>query len=338
MRTAMRFAVFCLTLFLPGAVRASCGAASCPIDTQTFHLADPGRWSIDLTFQYIDQDQPRIGTADAEVGELPSKHDEVRTINRITSLALRYAPSERVQLGVVLPWISRFHEHLAGEHEHEELTGKHGGPHEAGPERWSLEGAGDLALEAQARVWSRDRSSLWLTGALELPTGPDDLDNDDGEIAELPIQPGSGSTDLTVGLAWRGALLRETGLQGALGNTTALPYFLSVTYRRNGEGRENYRLGDEWQANVGGAYPFTRRLEALLQLNARFRGKDSPGETEEDPGFTGGTFVYVSPGAQLSLGEQWAGYLFVQVPVYQDVNRLQLTSSANWLGGLQARF
>lgn len=328
----------CLVLLAPGIARASCGAASCPIDTRAFHVLEPGKWSVDLSFQYIDQDQPRIGTSDAEVGELPSPHDEVRTINRAAALAIRYAPSARWQVGVVLPWISRFHEHIEAE-EHEELAGKHGDhEHEAAPEEWSLQGAGDLLLEAQFEVWSRERSSLWLLGAVELPTGPDDLDNDEGEVAEVPIQPGSGSTDAIVGLTWHGALLRETRLRGSLGNIAELPFFLAATYRRNGTGRDDYRLGDEWQVNAGGAYPFTRWLEALLQLNARFRGKDSPGRTEEDPDFTGGTFVYVSPGARFSWSERWAQYVYVQLPVYQDVNQLQLTSSANWLTGLQVSF
>src|SRR4029077_3829328 len=133
-------------------------------------------------------------------------------------------------------------------------------------------------------------------------------------------------------------VLRQTHIRGPQGNIAALPLFLSATYRKNGKGRDDYRLGDEWQVNAGGAYPFTHRLEALLQLNARFRGKDSPGRTEEDPDFTGGTFVYVSPGARFSWNERWGQYVYVQLPVYQDVNGLQLTSSANWLTGIQTSF
>jgi hypothetical protein len=341
------------SLLLPPAARASCGAASCPIDTHAFNQPDPGSWSFDLSWQSIDQDEPRIGTRSAHVGEIPSEHDEVRTINRAATLAVRYALSKRWQVGVTVPWIDRFHEHIAsgdhhdGEEPLEETAPAHAEAtpaghttehHEAGPERWSLEGAGDVALEAQTRVWSAGRSSLWLGGAVELPTGASDRANDDGEVAELPVQPGSDSTDVVLGLTYRAARLAETAREGMVGHTTALPFFLSASYRRNGKGRDDYRLGEEWQFNAGGAYPFGRRLEALLQLNARFRGKDSPGNTEEDTDFTGGTYLFVSPGLRVEASERWAGYAYVQIPAYQDVNQLQLTSKANWLLGLQARF
>jgi hypothetical protein len=172
---------------------------------------------------------------------------------------------------------------------------------------------------------------------VELPTGLDDLD-EGGEVAELPIEPGSDSTDWILGTILRGSFLQETAREGPLGRTAALPYFVSLSYRRNGRGCDDYRLGDEWQLNAGSAYPLGRRFEALLQVNVRYRGEDSPGETEEDTDFTGGTFLYVSPGLRLSFGERWAGYLYVQVPAYQDVNRLQLTSDENWLLGIQSRF
>jgi hypothetical protein len=344
MRTWLRFSLCVLAALClaPNEAGASCGSASCPIDTHAFNLPDPGRWSLDVSFQYIDQDEPRVGTHSAEVGEIPGEHDEVRTLNRATTLSLRYALSDRFLFGVSVPWVDRFHEHLEGGEPaegHEEVAVKHAGPsHEPVREEWSIQGLGDVLLEGQARVWQSGRTSLWLLGGLELPTGASDLDNGDGEVAELPVQPGSDSVDGLFGATLRGSVLRETAHQGSMGGTVAVPYFAGVSYRRNGKGRNDYRLGDEWQLNAGGAYPVAQRLEALFQVNSRFRGKDSPGLTEEDPDFTGGTFVYLSPGLRLTLGDRWSGYLYVQVPVYQDVNQLQLTSKANGLVGVQARF
>jgi hypothetical protein len=113
---------------------------------------------------------------------------------------------------------------------------------------------------------------------------------------------------------------------------------VAASYRRNGRGTDEYRLGEEWQLNAGTAYPLSRRIEALLQLNSRFRGKDSPGRTDEDPDLTGGTFVFASPGLRLALRGDLAGYAYVQIPLYQDVNGLQLTARTNWLAGFQTRF
>lgn len=345
-------------LLVPGAVRAgTCSAAAHPVDFNAFGLPDAGAWSYDLSFQYVDQADPRIGTRSAQAGEIPSHHDEVRTINRSSALTLRYAPSRRFQLGVTLPWASRYHEHLVNEqhqdpdphapedpHHHGSAAGDEGEPHDGGEhhrarDRWSFDGAGDLLVEAEAQLWSTGRTSLWLLGGVELPTGDTKLRSDEGKIGPVPLQPGSGSTDAIGGLTLRGSLGRQ-GPRGGLagGADDSLPYFVSISYRRNGKGRLDYRLGDAWQLNAGGSYAVSRRFAALLQLNARWLEEDSPGRTHEEPEFTGGTFVFASPGAQISFADRWAGYLYVQLPVYQDVNQLQLTSDANWLLGVRSRF
>ena len=78
-----------VALLAPASLWASCGSESCPLD----HM---GRWSenplsFEVTYQYIDQDQPKIGTEDAEVGEIQRDHDEVRTLNRMIRLRVAAA-------------------------------------------------------------------------------------------------------------------------------------------------------------------------------------------------------------------------------------------------------
>ena len=337
MRTSKRDVVlFSLVLFcLAARLHASCGSASCPLDSNAFNQPAPRGWALDLSFQYIDQDQPRIGTHEADVGELPTDHDEVRTLNRSAAVRASYAWSPELHFGVTVPYVSRFHEHLESEgHE----PAKHEGGEPGVSEEWQLQGLGDIALGLERRLWSAGRTSLWGTAAIELPSGPDDLDNDDGEVAEQPIQPGSGSTDAILGVVLRGAALRQTRREGGMGNTSAIPWFASVSFRRNGKGREDYRVGDEWQAYLGAAYPVAQRVDALLQLNARWRGKDAPGTSGEDPDFTGGSFLFVSPGARVQVGGGWSAYGYLQLPIRQDVNGEQLTASHNWLFGIQTAF
>lgn len=320
--------------------RASCGAAFCPIDTHAFNLPQAGSWALDLSFQYIDQDQPRIGTRSAAVGELPSEHDEVRTINRTATLGVRYAPTSRLLLGVSVPWMNRFHEHLEQpEAEEEDAFAKHEGHHhEPTPEEWTLRGVGDVGLQAEWLAVNRGRTSLWLTGGVELPTGKDDRTNDEGEVAELPIQTGNGATDVTLGATVRGSFHGRALKSGAMGNTATIPWFVSLGYRRNGTGRDDYRLGDDWQLNAGSAMPIVGRLEGVLQLNLRHKLRDEVGTSGEDPALTGGDFVFASPGLRLGVREPWAAYVFVQQPLYQDVNGLQLTAERNWLFGVQGRW
>src|SRR3989442_15880661 len=77
---------------VPSGALASCGSEHCPIDLGM--LWERSLLAFDLSQQYIDQDQARVGTHDAAVGALPSHEDEVRTGNRITTARAVYQPSE----------------------------------------------------------------------------------------------------------------------------------------------------------------------------------------------------------------------------------------------------
>lgn len=310
MRLRAVTAVAVLLLFRISAF-ASCGSASCPLDLNTLNQPRVGRFALDLSFQYIDQDRLR-GHSD-----IVPDHAELRTINRSAALLLVYAPAEWLQLSVSTPYIARTHEHLHGE----EL------------EHWQLDGIGDLLLQARGRVTQH----VWLIGGVKLPTGADDKTNGEGERAEVPLQPGSGSTDVIVGASFESGIARETHVQGSMGNTALIPYFASVTYRRNGRGALDHRVGSEWQLNGGTAYPLTPRLETLLQANVRRRSRDASPDDPQDAFFTGGTYAFLSPGLRFSSGRN-ALYALVQLPVYQHVNGIQLTARRNWIGGVQIRF
>src|SRR6185295_6903983 len=179
-------------------------------------LPETRRFSLDLSLQYVDQDQPRIGTRNARVGEIPGvHHDEVRTINRVSTLGLTYAATSRLFLTASLPFVSRDHQHLASSHEH--ITTQHNNV----PESWDIRGTGDLSLLARAEVLPgkpTTHSGLWLIGGIKLPTGSHDVRNAEGEAGEIPIQPGSGTVDGIAGVAWNGGVIRRAGAHGAMGD------------------------------------------------------------------------------------------------------------------------
>ena len=298
--------------------RANCGSTSCPIDVNALQIFS--RYSLDLSFQSIDQNQPRIGTRKAAVGEIASDHDEIETVNHIATLQFAYAPSSRFQLALSAPFVSRTHKHF--DTESQEL------------ERWSFSDFGDAVIQARTRV----RPSLWLTTGVKLPTGSEHETSDNGEDAEVTITPGTGSTDLLLGLTYESGVVRDTSLAGPLGHATSIPYFVAVNYRINGRGREDYRRGNELQLNAGSEYPLTARLHVLGQINARLMSKDDVGNTDEDRNLTGGRYLYLSPGLRLLLGDRTSAYAFVQLPLYQHVNGLQLTSKANYAMGVRRQF
>lgn len=322
------------SIVLAHPLMAGCGSSSCPLDLNALNLPAAHRFSLDLSVQYIDQDQPRAGTREVEVGEVAAHHDEVRTINRITTAALTWAATDRLHITGTLPFISRSHDHLASSHGH---SGTVSAEHNVVPQSWDIRGIGDLSLVAHAEVLPRNpvtHSGLWVIGGLSLPTGADDVRNEDDDVGELPIQPGSGTTDAIAGLAWQGGFVRRSAVQGEMGDFAVVPYFASATYRyRTGSGD---RLGNELLVNAGGAWPVTRRLEALLQLNARVRTRDRMADPEEAE-LSGGRSLYASPGVRISYGGS-ALYAIVQFPLYQRVNAIQLTSDRNYMLGVQTRF
>lgn len=320
-------ALLLFSLLAAARAHASCGSSSCPLDLHALEGIETGKFSLDLSLQYIDQDRPRIGSRGAAVGALPSDHDEIRTINRLTALQLGYTVSSRFQVVATLPYVSRSHEHI--ESATREL------------EQWNFHDAGDAVLQGRYRVFIADtpaHSSLWVTAGAKFATGTRHETGSSGEDAEVTITPGTGSTDAIVGLTWQSGVLRQTSLGGSMGSTTLIPLFVSTTFRRNGRGTHEYRRGSELQVNAGTEYPLTERIHLLGQLNARSTAKDDVGETEEDRDFTGGRYLFVSPGVRFIASHGFSAYALVQLPVYQHVNGLQLTSRANYVVGVHRSF
>ena len=319
-------------LSVPKRAFASCGSATCPMDPQSLNLPLPRQFTLDVSFQYIDQDRVRIGRRRGEVGEVPSTHDEVETVNRAVGLLVNYAPSDRLVLSAVVPFVSRFHEHIEDEHAHTAASARDV-RHET-VETWHFQDLGDAAVSARYRLGTK----FWATGGVELPTGARRPANDEGEVAEPTLAPGSGSIDLFGGFVYQTQLPVPSLSRGPLGNASVMPFFVGALYRRNGKGTEDYRQGDELLVNAGLNYPLFAQLQLLAQVNADFRDRDDVGNTDEDPGHTGRTSIYLSPGVRVGLPGGIAAYWLVQIPVYQRVNGIQLTADYNLVGGVQARF
>jgi hypothetical protein len=302
------------------------------MDPQSLNLPLPRQFTFDVSFQYIDQDQVRIGRDRGEVGEIPSDHDEVRTVNRGVSLLGNYAPSDRLVLSAIVPFVSRFHEHIEDTHlEHSITTAAV--RHDV-PETWHFSDLGDASVAARYRV----TPNFWATGGVELPTGERRPANDEGEVAEPTLAPGSGSVDFFGGFVYQTQLEVPSLSRGPLGNSSVMPFFVGALVRRNGRGTADYRQGDELLVNAGVNYPLFAQLQLLAQVNADFRDRDDVSNTDEDPAHTGRSSVFLSPGVRVGLPGGIAAYWLLQIPIYQRVNGIQLTADYNLVGGIQARF
>ena len=299
-------------LAIPGAALASCGAENCPLDHST-------RWSeskfnLEISYQYIDQNQPRSGTEDVAVGAISRDHDEIRTLNRATTARASYRLGSSWSVGAALPYIERFHAH------------NHNDPGGAEYERWSYNGIGDLELSGfQSFAGGQGGGRYFATAGVKMPTGVTEVKNEAGEQPEPAARPGSGSWDFLAGAGGEWRLGARSGYEEAAG----IPLRLSVTGRWNGRGTEEYRIGPQAQVHLASEYPIGGLFTLLGQANFRVKGKDDVGATGLEEEDTGGSSLYLSPGLRVSTGSQSSIYGLVQIPVYQRVNGIQLVSDVN---------
>src|SRR5258706_3744826 len=90
--------------------QASCGSATCPIDSLSLDRGGAGWVRIGYAFEYINQDQPRIGKSKASIGEIPGDHDEIYTVNRVHRLNASLGLTDRLSADVLLPFVLRSHQ------------------------------------------------------------------------------------------------------------------------------------------------------------------------------------------------------------------------------------
>jgi len=59
---------------------------------------------------------------------------------------------------------------------------------------------------------------------------------------------------------------------------------------------------------------------------------------QAEPEDSGGKFLHLSPGASYSFTPSFQAYAFIQLPLYQYVNGVQLTAQRAYAIGVTARF
>ncbi len=288
----------------------SCGCGACalpnfPETSMTPTAAMPVILGVD--YEEINLNHPFLGTAGASVGAVTLHHDEVQTLDKRLTISLQGPVVSGVVWRVELPWIDRYHRHI---HHHQGTDL---------PEIWDFSAWGDLSVAAKVRVLGTEKTDQWsLCGTLKLPTGVTAVENGDGDPAETSISPGSGSYDTTWGLYYQHSYVQ-----------TAVPISGSILYTAYGNGTEGWRFGNKWAANLMVQTQVGDQWRIGLALNGMIQLKSDPGSTGEPVDSTGGTYLYLTPELQCSIGLRGAVYVLIQIPVYRNVNSIQLTSDLN---------
>jgi hypothetical protein len=303
------------------AASASCGSAFCTINT-SWDVQGPQAASgsrFDLRYEAITQNQPRRGSRDIAFGEIPRHHDEVSTRNRNWLATYERALGAHWGMSVSLPLVRREHLHIHN----------HGGAKL--PEAWDFQALGDARVLARYRFASfesRESASVGSAGlnfGVKLPTGSFKVRNADAALAERSLQPGTGTTDALLGAFASQALPLKD-----------LSWFAQILVQLPLNARDGFRPGKRVQADGGLRYDLDERWSLLLQLNALVSGRDRGVQAE--PADTGGTSIHMGPGASFAATQDTRVYGFVQLPVVQHVNGVQLVAHRALVLGVSSRF
>lgn len=309
----------------------ACAACGCTLssDIDTLGLSTGNGWHADLRYDVLNQNQLRSGTGTISGAKAAAmQHDgdpmevERYTDNQYATLGLDYSPDGIWGLNLQLPYIHRHHSTLG--------TASDGVTPGPGGEQYesTTSSLGDARLVVRYQGLLPEHN-LGLTLGLKLPTGrfhktgtstdptePGPADIDRG------LQPGTGTTDLLLGAFYLGEATPNWG------------YFAQAAFQTALGDRAQYRPGSGVNLNVGVHYDGWADWTPQLQLNVRRANRDS-GEAAEAVS-TGGTLAYLSPGLSWHIRPDASLYGFVQLPIYQRVNGVQLAPKVT--ASLGARF
>lgn len=196
----------------------------------------------------------------------------------------------------------------------------------AGEDFTSAKGIGDVVFLAKYRLINPENQLGidWVAGVgSKIPTAKTDHVNNQGLVMAADMQPGSGSLD---GIFW------SYFLKSRFLKNPNLGLMAVTTFRYSGENRnynrtQTYRFGNEFQFNLGLNYSTFVKRPVDFSAFLRYRK-----QTEDliDGGVfpsSGGQWVYVIPGVNISFSPSWSFRLSGDVPLYRKLDGTQLTTS-----------
>ena len=324
----LHFTAICIGLLTVSSAYAGCSSSSCTVNTNwdEHSVSRPGV-SVDLRYSYAKIDQLRSGSSKITAADptdpaiAGEEVENMYTKLRLLTATVDYTLDDKTGFSVQLPYVMRTHKHTIAD------------PATPTVETFNAKALGDIRVVGRHRFALGDTSGIGIKAGLKLATGRKDVTNDQGIVpGEVSLQPGNGSTDLVVGAFW------QAGAHGS-----AVSYFAQAMLQTSIKHLDNFKPGDQINLDAGMRYAFNSSASALLQLNYQINAQDSglaaPADTSGVPGTaTGGKFLYLTPGVTFTVAPATNLYGMLQLPLSQDVNGEQLTTSQSFTVGINHRF
>jgi hypothetical protein len=283
---------------------SACGTCGCTLnsDWTSQGFGTGTGFHMDLRFDYFDQDQLRTGTGVVDKAHIvfPTEQEiQLRTINRNMVLDLGYSPRGTWGVDLIVPAMDRTHSTI--------------GEDTIEPSYSRSSGVGDTRLLARYQGFSTDRS-FGLQLGLKLPTGRiDDRFSTgplEGETVDRGLQPGSGTTDLLLGISKFGTIAPEWG------------YFVQAMGQLPLDEKDGFKPGESLTVSGGFRYTGWSRVTPQFQLNVKAEKPETG--INADTANSGATMAAFSPGLTVRILDRMHIFVFLQVPVFQRVTGFQL--------------
>lgn len=278
----------------------------------------PGTWEFMLRFDATEFEHVSREEAEARA-EAAGEFDALRR-SLLSTLSVNYGVAEDFQAGIELGYYAGRDFIDAHFHEEEEET-----------ESAVADPAGlsDLWINLKYRVHRGESGHVAVFGGIKLPTGKHDVRLDDGDELEPSSQPGTGSLDLRLGVAFSRFLTYQLSLDASAAYTHRTP-------------SGDFKVGDRFDAGVGVSYRVFERVNQFPnfavfgEATLVWLGEDaSLGEENQN---SGGTTVYLGAGVRVRLSERVALTVSPSVPVIQDLNGDQVETRFKLMAGLSFTF
>ncbi|WP_299194043.1 transporter [uncultured Erythrobacter sp.] len=185
-------------------------------------------------------------------------------------------------------------------------------------------GIGDLQIGAKFGLLDRREApiGLALIAGLSIPTGDVRERQNDGSRFETEFQPSTGSWDPKAGLA----ISRSIG---------PISLDASGVYTFRTEGSQDTNLGDHfafgaaasWRIGKGphvhsdGTFERHDAFDLILEFNGEWEERERINGASNLN--SGGTQLFISPGARFVSSNGWNAYATVSIPVHEDLNGIQ---------------
>lgn len=311
-----------LAMAFPAAGAFACASCGCTLNSDfgTQGLSTSSGWSLDVRYDTLNQNQLRSGTGKISATDAANTTNPVTagpvevekfTVNKYLTATLDYSDGDRWGISASLPYISRNHSTLG-------VGGNGISPDPTSGYDSSVSGFGDLRIVGRYFGFT-DSRNFGIQFGLKLPTGDTKQTSTAADgITAIAVDPGlqlgTGTTDAILGAYYFDNLNRNWD------------YFAQVQFQSalnsSSMASGSYRPGDSVNLTGGMRYHGFESFTPTMQINARYVNADSG--SGADTYATGGTLVYFTPGVMVPVTSTLAVYSNLQIPIYQNVNGIQV--------------